>query len=84
MARRKVLDDGPGLFDDPDPPRPESDWEEVPQARFDSWPEAMQLAYCAARDYDSAEHADDVATQKFYIERADLYSKRLDALKGKA
>lgn len=50
-----------------------STWREVPQARFLSWPAAMQRAYCAARDRDSAEWAENDGWRRFYLERAENY-----------
>jgi hypothetical protein len=49
-------------------------WREVPQARFLSWPPAMQMAYCRARDLDSAEHAENDAWWVFYVRRAESYA----------
>jgi hypothetical protein len=54
-------------------PSPASIWQEVPQARYDSWPLAMQLAYCAARDENSAKYADSDEWREFYQERAESY-----------
>ncbi len=45
-------------------------WHEVPAARFLSWSPAMQYAYCAARDRDSAEHAENDEWRQFYLRRA--------------
>ncbi len=47
-----------------------STWREVPAARFLSWSPAMQYAYCAARDRDSAEHAENDEWRQFYLRRA--------------
>lgn len=55
------------LFDEP-----ESEWREVPAARFLSWTLGEQLAYCAARDDDSARTATDLPAS-FYSDRADAY-----------
>ena len=52
-----------------------SEWQEVPQARFLSWTDAEQLAYCAARDRDSASHEDDPWWCAFYVERAQKYEE---------
>lgn len=50
-------------------------WHEVPAARFLSWSDEMQRAYCAARDRDSALSAvgrgEDPA---FYLRRAEFYA----------
>lgn len=49
------------------------EWHEVPQARFMSWPLAQQLAYCAARDIDSAAEADTLEEIEFFQQRARMY-----------
>lgn len=51
------------------------EWQEVPQARFLSWPLAQQYAYCAARDSDS-QHSPDLVEyeRQFFIERSALYT----------
>lgn len=51
----------------------ESDWQEVPQALFLSWSERRQLAYCAARDEDSAAGAATLEELNWYRERANAY-----------
>jgi hypothetical protein len=48
-------------------------WNEVPQALFLSWSPAMQQSYCAARDRDSAAHAENDWWRNFYLGRADMY-----------
>lgn len=50
-----------------------STWQEVPAARFLSWTRREQLAYCAARDEDSAAHEASPEWQLFYLERAAAY-----------
>jgi hypothetical protein len=69
-ATARVVPDGgePGHLD-----LPHSTWREVPQARFLSWSAAMQNAYCAARDRDSAIYAENDAWTQFYIQRARSY-----------
>jgi hypothetical protein len=52
----------------------ESPWQEVPQARFLSWSDAMQRAYCAARDRDSAANSDSLEWCEFFLERAKGYA----------
>ncbi len=52
-----------------------STWREAPQALFLSWPLAMQLAYCAARDLDSAAHALSDGRREFYTKRASSYGQ---------
>jgi len=49
------------------------EWREVPAALFLSWSEARQLAYCAARDEDSARRADTEAEAVWYRSRAEAY-----------
>ena len=56
-----------------------SAWQEVPQARFLSWPPRMQAAYCRDRDLDSAEHAESEAWQQFYLRRANMYDEESKA-----
>ena len=51
----------------------ESTWREVPQARFLSWSHEQQMAYCAARDMDSALWADNEDTAMWFLERAESY-----------
>ena len=55
-------------------------WREVPAARFLSWSEAMQYAYCAARD-ENAMLDDDVSDwwMDFYAERAVAYRREIHA-----
>ncbi len=55
---------------------PQNQWREVPQARYLSWSEGQQLAYNAARDRDSAEHANDDEWREFYLRRAESYETR--------
>lgn len=53
-------------------------WREVPQATFLQWPEATQLAYCAARDEDAALSATARGEDpQFYIERARSYREQV-------
>ena len=49
-------------------------WQEVPQALYLSWSEPMQLAYCARRDEDMAQHAEEEDRQ-FYLDRAQMYKE---------
>ncbi len=64
------------LFDFDASTRPaRSTWREVPQARFLSWPPAMQAAYCRDRDLDSAEHAENEGWSQFYLRRANGYDE---------
>lgn len=51
----------------------ESEWQEVPQARFLSWSPQMQAAYCAARDEDVALCG--WQPTSFYLERAEGYRR---------
>lgn len=67
-------------FDFDDQPA-RSGWNEVPQPLFLSWSVGMQLAYCAARDYDSAEHEDDPKWCQFFIARAQEYERMLDGMR---
>lgn len=53
----------------------EDDWQEVPQARFLSWTVGEQMAYCAARDIDSAAQADTAEEIDWYLERARSYQE---------
>lgn len=48
-------------------------WQEVPQARFNSWPLAQQLAYCIARDLDAAAQAETLEENQFFQQRAAGY-----------
>ncbi len=49
-------------------------WQEIPQARFLSWSEEMQRAYCAARDDASALTAHERGEDpEFYRNRASVY-----------
>lgn len=59
------------------PAQPLTEWHEVPQARFLSWPDAMQCAYCAARDENSALYADTDADYLFYKWRSQLYKENV-------
>jgi len=61
----------PTLFDLPE-------WQEVPQARFLSWPRKQQLDYCARRDERAALEPDSPAEERFFLERAAEY-RRLKA-----
>jgi hypothetical protein len=50
-------------------------WREVLQARFLSWSPTMQLAYCAARDRDSATTAHLRGEDpECYLRRAEMYT----------
>ena len=61
-------------FEEPAPPAPKTFEDTVPQAVFLSWPSAMQYAYCAARDRDSATTAHLRGEDpSWYLERAKLY-----------
>ena len=60
----------PSLFDE----QQRVEWQEVPAARFLSWPPAMQAAYCRDRDLDSAEHAENEEWREFYVRRAEFYT----------
>src|SRR3972149_2177455 len=44
-----------------------STWQEVPQTHFLSWSEIEQLAYCAARDENSAAYEDDLEIKAWYL-----------------
>lgn len=50
-------------------------WREVPQPLFLSWPESMQLAYCARRDEASALRADDAEETRWLLNRAKIYKE---------
>lgn len=55
-----------------------SEWNEVPQALFDSWSPSRQLSYCAARDEHSATHdLCDVLDPNFYRSRAASYKEMM-------
>jgi hypothetical protein len=60
---------------------PQSDWHEVPLDTFLAWSEVQQLEYCAARDLDSAEFADNEHDMAFFLERAKWYAERIEELK---
>ena len=51
-----------------------SAWHEVPAALFLSWSPARQLAYCAARDEDSALLGEDA---EWFRQRADNYREMM-------
>jgi hypothetical protein len=77
----------PSLFDEPVEQAPAieqedelDDWDEVPQARFLSWSEAMQLHYCYRRDLDAALRAECSPNASFYLERAQRYKEALERL----
>jgi len=53
---------------------PVREWNEVPQALFLSWSDAMQLAYCRTRDLQSASETDDATEKAWYLTRAELYT----------
>lgn len=57
------------------PERRASQWREVPQARFFSWSDKMQLAYCAARDEDAAR--DEPTCAGWYLWRANSYREMM-------
>ena len=50
-----------------------SSWQEVPQARFLSWSDAMQQAYCRARAVDSALYEEDPEWAEFFLARSKTY-----------
>lgn len=52
-------------------------WHEVPQSRFLSWSDAMQRAYCAARDRDAADDPENASMRTFYLERAAHYERTI-------
>jgi hypothetical protein len=52
-----LFDLDPGRVEVGEPMWARATWQEVPQARFDSWSVGMQLAYCARRDEASAAEA---------------------------
>lgn len=58
-------------------PPPTTGWREVPQPLFDSWATAMQLAYCARRDEDSAGGADTPEQAAWFLARAAGYRKEM-------
>lgn len=62
------------LFDVADDEAP-SDWQEVPQARFLSWPPEMQFTYCAARDQHSACEAESLQEYEWFTARAKIYKE---------
>jgi hypothetical protein len=53
----------------------DSTWQEVPQARYLSWPLAQRYKYCEERDRDAAEHAENYHEATWHIERADSYAR---------
>jgi hypothetical protein len=67
--------DGPSLFDDPPPAAPTFNdaFVEVPHHIYVSWSLRQKLAYCAARDRNSALEAESDEEFAFFIERADSY-----------
>jgi hypothetical protein len=75
--RRSYIVSEPSLFDEPE-------WKEVPQARFLSWTPAEQLAYCAERDKDAAEHADHYDEAKWLLARAADYERDLSELRERS
>ena len=78
MARRKPpAASEPSLFDLPTPveEEEESDWEEVPAARFNSWSDQEQLLYCAARDIDAVAYAASLEEAEWLHERAESYRR---------
>lgn len=84
MAKRKPA--LPSLFDEEDDvpaPAPQAEelppskWQEVPQAVFDSWSDARQFSYCAARDLDSALHAETLEEAQWFHERSKYYQKKV-------
>lgn len=76
MAKRKFdqpsFDFGPISSIEETCPAPSS-VQDIPQALFLSWSDAMQLAYCARRDEDSAVHAENEEWRQFYLARAEGY-----------
>jgi len=59
---------------------PRSEWREVPQALFDSWPMGRQLAYCRDRDMDGALYAPTDEEALWFKARADWYSQEIRTL----
>lgn len=53
------------------------DWDEVPQARFLSWSEKMQWAYCAARDQDAALRATSLEEFDWFMARSKMYKEMI-------
>lgn len=63
------------------PPRaPQSEWREVSLDVFLHWSEKQKLEYCAARDLDSAEFADNETDMQWFLERAKWYAERAATL----
>ena len=65
----------------PVPAAPEverQDWHEVPQSIYLSWPTATQLAYCAARDIDSADRAETADEIEWFLARAKSYQEMVN------
>jgi hypothetical protein len=69
-------DDTPVVAERASPAPP---WHEVPQPLFDSWGVPRQLAYCAARDEDSATSTYDPEWATFYAARAASYREMIHA-----
>jgi hypothetical protein len=93
---RKQTPKQPSLFDFDDEPAPvtaglqvetidlpRSEWREVPQALFDSWPVGRQLAYCRDRDMDGALYAPTDEEALWFKARADWYSQELSTLRSR-
>lgn len=62
------------------PDDPQSQWHEVPQAIFLSWPEIQQLKYCARRDEDALAHTGDQDEMTMYRERIAWYRAEIARL----
>jgi hypothetical protein len=56
-------------------------WHEVPPRIFRLWSNADQLLYCAARDEDSAAHADTPEDAAWYRARAESYKQEYRSLR---
>lgn len=71
------------LFE-PDPPAyaPRSAWKEVDQNIFLSWSHRHQLAYCMARDLDTAAHAEEQSDKDFFTNRANDYKEMIACLEA--
>ena len=56
---------------------PRSTWQEVPQALFESWSDARQLAYCALRDEDGALYANTLEEALWFQARGRSYREMM-------
>jgi len=77
MAKAKAIR-GQQMFNfdaEPEEAPVEDLWQEVPPRVFRLWSDADQLLYCAARDDDSAAHADTPEDMAWYRERAESYKQ---------